>query len=224
LFWSTSRDACYANLQKRGVGRQLLWILVQYGAYLRAPRFNSDERFAHTSALSSPVSLCLARQPLLWWLNRNVGYAAARIGFFVPIISTLVVALLANTHHCRGAWKCCHNCCRSIRCTKSVTGNTNRSSDPRASSISRSIPVPILVRIILSVLLVLARGILPILLVLVRGILSILLVLARRALPALLITASSLLVLTLRTLPALLVAASLAAAPGLGASVSLSSL
>ena len=186
--------------------------------------------------LSSPVSFRLARQPLLWWLNRNVSYTTARIHFFVPIFSTLVVALLANAHHCRGAWKCRHNCCRLSRCTKSVTGNANSSSDPHGISISRTvIPVPILLtRIILSILLVLARRILPILLVLTRRTLPILLitassllVLALRTLPALLVAASSLLVLILRTLSALLVAAraSLAAAPlGLGASVSLSSL
>jgi len=160
--------------------------------------------------LSSPVSFRLARQPLLWWLNRNVSYTTARIHFFVPIFSTLVVALLANAHHCRGAWKCRHNCCRLSRCTKSVTGNANSSSDPHGISISRTvIPVPILLtRIILSILLVLARRILPILLVLTRRTLPILLVLTRRTLPILLITASSLLVLVLRTLPALLVAAS----------------
>jgi len=167
--------------------------------------------------LSSPVSFRLARQPLLWWLNRNVSYTTARIHFFVPIFSTLVVALLANAHHCRGAWKCRHNCCRLSRCTKSVTGNANSSSDPHGISISRTvIPVPILLtRIILSILLVLARRILPILLVLTRRTLAILLitassllVLVLRTLPALLVTTSTLLVLVLSALAALLVTAS----------------
>ena len=167
------------------------------------------------------------RKPL-WLLNCNVGDAAAGIYFRIPISITLVVGLVAHLDHCRGAWKCRYNGCRLVGRSrpKRVTGNANgRSTNrititiPRTIVSVRGVVVPILIRVVLSVLLILTRGVLPILLVLTGsvlpalliltyGVLSILLVLSRSVLQILLIGVSRLLILANRVLSILLITAS----------------